>query len=427
MSMDAPVPRRAGAPEGPLEILFSFVMETPPRPDPDLRMLIRRCVHLCIEPGEALTLDIGDLLSGGIGVRAQSAWVARLPGQSEGIPLTIAQIELLGRVGDEFWIERERVSAYASEADIDALIERGLLISDDSAHAPHFAADTILRKTNWFASAAHLHTRSRWQGVDSRRDDPRRNGSVSLEQLVELQGPIPAHFHARCEPTSRLPLPRVETGTVEELLKTRTTCRNFDLDQDLALPALARALKAVFGEHGLRQLATESFAVKKLSPSGGALHPIEAYLIVQRVDGLEPGLYHYHVGDHALEPLGALKPKAAREVAMLAVAGQEWFADAPVQIVLAARFQRNFWKYRNHAKAYRVIQLDAGHLSQNLFLIAAELGLGAYITGAINEIDLEQAFGLDAMSEGPICVIGLGARASEQVTVEFDPQGRVWK
>ena len=73
-----------------------------------------------------------------------------------------------------------------------------------------------------------------------------------------------------------------------------------------------------------------------------------------------------------------------------------------------------------------VLHLDVGHLSQNLFLIAAELRLGAFITAAINEIDLEHAFDLDPMSEGPLCVIGLGARAQEQVTVEFDPQGRVW-
>jgi putative peptide maturation dehydrogenase len=389
-------------------------------------MLIRRCAHLSIEAGEALTLDLADLLSGGIGVRAESAWVARVPGKSEGLPLTIAGIDLLGRVGDEIWIERDRLAALASVELIDSLLESGLLISDDPAHAMQRAADSALRRTAWFPASAQLHTRSRWQGVDSRRDDPRRNGSVSLEQLVALHGPIPAHFHARSEASARLPLPQVATGTIEDLLGKRTTCRNFDLAQPLPLPLLARALKAVFGAQGTRQLATDSFAVKKLSPSGGALHPIEAYMIVQRVDGLAPGRYHYHVGDHALEPMGELAPAPARELAMLSVAGQEWFADAPVQIVLAARFQRNFWKYRNHAKAYRVIQLDAGHLSQNMFLIAAELGLGAFVTGAINEIDIEHAFGLDGMSEGPICVVGLGHRAAEQVTVEFDPQGRVW-
>ena len=389
-------------------------------------MLIRRCAHLSIEPGEALTLDIGELLSGGLGVRTESAWMARIAGQGEGVPVTLGEIELIGRVGDELWIERARLAGLAAEELIDALVERGLLVSNDPAYARQRAADEALRATAWFASAAQLHTRSRWQGVDSRHDDPRRNGSLSLEQIVERHGPIPTHFLARGEAAARLPLPNVPTGAVEQLLQTRTTCRNYDSTQPLPLPALARALQCVFGAQGTRQLATDSFAVKKFSPSGGALHPIEAYLIVQRVEGLAPGRYHYHVGEHALEPMGELTPTAARRLAMLAVAGQEWFADAPVQIVLAARFRRNYWKYRNHAKAYRVLHLDAGHLSQNLFLIAAELGLGAFITAAINEIDLEQAFELDPMSEGPLCVIGLGHRASDQVTVEFDPQGKVW-
>jgi hypothetical protein len=54
------------------------------------------------------------------------------------------------------------------------------------------------------------------------------------------------------------------------------------------------------------------------------------------------------------------------------------------------------------------------------------MNLGAYITAAINEVDIEQAFGLDPMAEGPVCVCGFGARTKEKVTSEFDPLGKVW-
>jgi SagB-type dehydrogenase family enzyme len=95
-------------------------------------------------------------------------------------------------------------------------------------------------------------------------------------------------------------------------------------------------------------------------------------------------------------------------------------------VVLAPRFGRNFWKYRDHAKAYRVVVLDAGHLSQTLQLAATEQGLGAFVTAAINEVDIEQAFGLDPRVEGPLAVCGLGVRAKTMAKSELDPNGRVW-
>jgi SagB-type dehydrogenase family enzyme len=108
------------------------------------------------------------------------------------------------------------------------------------------------------------------------------------------------------------------------------------------------------------------------------------------------------------------------------VAGQDFFADAPVLCVLAPRFHRNFWKYRNHAKAYRVCVLDAGHLSQTLQLCATQVGLGPFVTGAINEIDIERAFGFTGYAESPLVVCGFGPRAGTLVTSEFDPSRKVW-
>jgi SagB-type dehydrogenase family enzyme len=108
------------------------------------------------------------------------------------------------------------------------------------------------------------------------------------------------------------------------------------------------------------------------------------------------------------------------------VAQQHWFADAHVVVVLAPRFDRTFWKYRQHAKGYRVVALEAGHLSQTLYLAATDAGLGAFITGAINEKELEQAFGLDHVSQGALAVCGFGWRGEEMVTAELDPAGEVW-
>jgi SagB-type dehydrogenase family enzyme len=115
-----------------------------------------------------------------------------------------------------------------------------------------------------------------------------------------------------------------------------------------------------------------------------------------------------------------------RALARRFVAAQAYFVDAHVIVLPTSRFVRNFWKYRNHAKAYRALILDVGHLSQTMYLAATELGLAAFITAAINEVDIEEAFGLDPLEEGPLAVCGFGIRAAERSEVEFDPLNAVW-
>jgi putative peptide maturation dehydrogenase len=226
----------------------------------------------------------------------------------------------------------------------------------------------------------------------------------------------------------RSSLPRATRTQFDELLDARNSCRNFDTTRVLPQLRFAQLMERVFGARGEAHAADDFDVVKKTSPSGGALHPTEAYLIVQRVEGIAAGLYHYRPGEHALQRLPwEGTPDELGAFARLAVVGQQWFADAHVLVVLAPRFARNFWKYRDHAKAYRVCILDAGHLSQTLFLSATEQGLGAFITAAINEVDIEQAFGLTGYVDGPLAVCGFGIRAGTMITSELDPNRKVWR
>jgi nitroreductase len=89
--------------------------------------------------------------------------------------------------------------------------------------------------------------------------------------------------------------------------------------------------------------------------------------------------------------------------------------------VLVSRFARSFWKYRKHERAYGVLLMDAAHLSQTFYLVAAELGLGAFVTAAINGADAEERLGLDGFSEGALALLGCG-RPGERS--ELDPEFR---
>jgi nitroreductase len=62
--------------------------------------------------------------------------------------------------------------------------------------------------------------------------------------------------------------------------------------------------------------------------------------------------------------------------------------------------------------------MDAAHLSQTLYLVAAELGLGAFVTAAINAANIDERLGIDGCSEGALAVSGCGRRAAERSPLE---------
>ena len=175
----------------------------------------------------------------------------------------------------------------------------------------------------------------------------------------------------------------------------------------------------VFGCHGYAHTAAGVDCIKRTSPSGGGLHPIEAYPIVSNVDGVDPGVYHYNVGDHSLELLSRLQAEEARELATTFMCGQSYFGTAAVSFVMTARFYRNHWKYRRHQKAYAGILMDAAHLSQTLYLVGADLDLGAYVTIAINSHEIEASLGLDGVGEGVMAISGCGPRGPDASPLEL--------
>lgn len=382
-------------------------------------MKLKRPSLLMIQREDPPALSMQQLLSDD---DAPSGWRALAPHLGREVPLQLADLAVFDGMAVGAWVDSKDLCARFGTDRIHFLVEAGLLIGDHAAHADVRECEATLVETGWWTPAAVAHSFSRWQGVDVDREE-KRLGKRTLGDLFERNGaPPPEALSLRPRP-EWMALPEPLKTPLDTLLAQRTTCRNFDPDHRLALTDLASLLHRVFGAQATKELAPGAIALKKNSPSGGGLHPIEAFVLVQRVEGLAPGLYHYHSTGHALQVLRELDSETIAPMAAELVAGQHWFANAPVMVLMAARFGRNFWKYRNHAKASRVIQLDAGHLSQNLYITATELGYGAFVTGAINDECAERLFELDGMATGAIAVCGFGRRVAPAVTVEFDPLG----
>ncbi len=406
-------------------------------------MRVRRCSILMIEARESMEFDFDSLLAGGNGLRAERQWIALAPHLDQELALTADELVMLGTVSNHEWCPRERI-ACEDRALLDGLIAKGLLIAETSAeldldargsvHAREDmraledmrSRDDAVREGHWHARAAVAHKFARWQGVAA-GEMVRNIGMQSVADLVDKLGAPPGHFHCRSTPEARIKLASPQPTAIDTLLLRRATCRNFDLDRELPHALFSHVLHRTFAAQAVHAVDADTAILKKTSPSAGGLHPTEAYLLVQRVERVAPGLYHYHVGDHALEPLQMLSSDAALALAQRFVAHQDWFAHAHALVVLAPRFTRSFWKYRNHAKVYRAVTLDVGHLSQTLQLSATEFGLGAFVTSAINDVDIEQALGLAPMQESPLAVCGFGWRANARSRMEFDPMHAVWQ
>lgn len=390
-------------------------------------MRVRRCAVLFIEAREATRFDIESILTGGVGLGRRCEWIAHAPHLLAAIEITVAERDALGLLSPSMWTSTGSLADISSEV-LERLLEKGLVLSDEESRRSSRARDEKLRSVHWHPIGALMSVFTRWDSVDSVRSLRDQKAETAL-QLRDAFGPPPPHTGH-----SQLPLvtlPRIPPNDFDALLARRATCRNFDAQRKVPFQQFAQLLQRVFAAQAQVRVSDDLVFLKKNVPSGGGLHPMECYLIVQHVEGVTPGLYHYQATAHALEPLPVPEGRSwegdgLRGFVMDMVAQQHWFADAHVLVILAPRFDRTFWKYRHHAKGYRVVALEAGHLSQTLYLSATEAGLGAFITGAINEVQIEEAFGLDPIHQGALAICGFGWRAQVMETAELDPAGHVW-
>ncbi len=388
-------------------------------------MQVRRCAHVMIEPRERLDFDLALLATGGTGLRSVIEWIALAPHRDTEVVLSLDEVAVLGVVSPEQWLSLDELAQSHPREVLDALLEKQLLIADATGDTGARAADKALRDAHWRGLDAIAHRYSRWRGVDT-VEAQRRFGEETDQTFLQRLGDAPVQVREWVDPAQRQALSAAGSSALDALLARRVTCRNYELTQNLSFADFSTAMYRAFGARAVDEYAPGIFLLKKGAPSAGGLHPVEAYVLVQRVDSIAPGLYHYHPAAHALEPIREMPADELTALAKVCLGGQPYFAQAHVVIALTGRFVRNFWKYRNHAKAYRAVILDAGHLSQILYLAATELGLGAFVTAGVNEVQIEQAFGLEPMAEGPLAMCGFGIRGVERNEVEFDPNHAVW-
>lgn len=224
-----------------------------------------------------------------------------------------------------------------------------------------------------------------------------------LAELADASPPPPPYLE-RGAPAVDLPGSQEDDrGGLWDVLRERRTRRSFT-GEPVSLRDFARVLLWTWGRSRVLHDPVFGEYVVKTSPSGGSRHPTEVYPLVLRVEGVEPGLYHYSVRRHALN---LLRPGFFPELAARLCAGQHWVADAAAVCFMTAVVERSAWKYRQ-PHAYRVIHLDAGHLGQTFHLVCTQLGLAPFTTGASREAEVEAFLEIDGVTEIPMYVAAFG-------------------
>uniref|UniRef100_A0A7C3SIT5 SagB/ThcOx family dehydrogenase n=1 Tax=Desulfobacca acetoxidans TaxID=60893 RepID=A0A7C3SIT5_9BACT len=141
----------------------------------------------------------------------------------------------------------------------------------------------------------------------------------------------------------------------------------------------------------------------RTAPSAGALYPVETYLAIHRVEGLEPGIWHLNVPEFALEQLatGDFRPPLVE-----AGLSQVFLGTAALVFLWTGILNRAMWKYRE--RAIRYLFMDAGHICQNVMLAATALGLGCCPVGAFFDEEVERLLGVDGQEEVALYLASVG-------------------
>jgi SagB-type dehydrogenase family enzyme len=197
----------------------------------------------------------------------------------------------------------------------------------------------------------------------------------------------------------KLPPPVTRGGMpLAEALRDRRTVRTF-ASRPLDLGQISQLLWGADGMSDSRGLRT--------SPSAGATYPLDLYLVAgeRGVQDLPAGVYHYQVAAHALTPVA---PGDVRAAVARASLHQSWMAQAPVMVVITGEYRRCAARYGERGGRYT--HMEAGNVSQNLFLTAEALGLGAGIVGAFEDKALTQVLKLPLGHE-PLLVMPVGYKS----------------
>lgn len=196
-----------------------------------------------------------------------------------------------------------------------------------------------------------------------------------------------------------LPLPEFTSGVlIEEAIAWRRSIRDYK-NEPIKIEHLSKILWA---SQGINEFGYGFRTV----PSAGATYPLKVYSIIANngvnidtTDYLPAGLYRYNIQDHSIE---LSKSGDFREELTKAALHQEWVRKAPVNIVINSVYERTTGRYGD--RGHRYVHIEDGHAGENIYLMAAALGLGTVAIGAFDDEKVSEIIGAE-QKESPLYIM----------------------
>jgi SagB-type dehydrogenase family enzyme len=192
----------------------------------------------------------------------------------------------------------------------------------------------------------------------------------------------------------KLPEPRHEGAlSIEKGLFKRRSARYYT-DEPLLFAELSQLLWAAQGITGPQGQRT--------APSAGGLYPLDVYVVVGDVNGLDEGVYKYIPQGHEL-----LKIMDGDKRAELSAAsyGQDWVREGAAVIVFSGVYERTARKYGDRAERY--VQIEVGSAAQNVYLQAVSLHIGTVFVGAFKDDRVKRILNMTE-KEHPLGIMPVG-------------------
>lgn len=215
-------------------------------------------------------------------------------------------------------------------------------------------------------------------------------------ELPLPEGAVPIPLPAPAE------LDDIPTIDLRTAIERRRTRRQYS-EAPLSLHELSFLLWCT---QGVQQRPDPRFTLRTV-PSAGARHAFETFLLINRVEGLQPGIYQFSALQHALAAFDLSEGRS--EALTAACGGQNQVRTSAVTFIWTAVVERMAWRYVE--RGYRYLHLDAGHVCQNLYLAAEAVACGVCAIAAYNDEAVNDLLHLDGESQFAIYLASLGKTA----------------
>lgn len=297
-----------------------------------------------------------------------------------------------------------KISRETFELVFSNLLEQNILIGKN-----HPINKIFYSSKQWFSngwdSAFYYHLTSRdYKFLDYSKEEDVLSDRKLMQKYAKLSPPPPIYkTYKNCK---FFKLPKIS----QRLLRLKFHS-NKEHNVILTTQKLSNFLYLTFGETGSVNFPVFGKSLLKTSPSGGARHPSEAYLVLLKDINIPVGVYHYSVKKHGLELIEERNfSKFVNEIFFQLNHFPEFEPQAI--IVITSLFERSMWRYRE-PRSFRVILFDIGHLLATLRVVSQAMGFRVLIGHGFSDEKVKEMLALEEGDERPFYFVAIGSFKNE--------------